>query len=208
MQVTLGRGTKNVVIIPFPSISRNHCLFRKIKGGEWIIEDNSTFGIQINGNKLGKGTQRKISHNDIISLEPCSEFIYKFIIPSEDDFEIPNKRCKMEPTTSDKNILKNMKIKFAESQSYELKHIEDKIQNTQQMLSASKTLKHQLQLDMNRKTQQLENCFAQQIENLRGEKDEVEKQKLLLIQERDAQLTSVKKEMEVKIFELKVCKQF
>lgn len=78
------------------------------------------------------------------------------------------------------------------------------------MQNTSKILKQQLQLDMDRKIQQLENSFAIQIENLKGEKNEVEQQKVLLIEERDAQLASIKQDMEGKITELMVSflKQF
>lgn len=78
------------------------------------------------------------------------------------------------------------------------------------MQNTSKILKQQLQLDMDRKIQQLESSFAIQIENLKGEKNEVEQQKVLLIEERDAQLASIKQDMEGKITELMVSflKQF
>lgn len=97
-----------------------------------------------------------------------------------------------------------MKVKFEASQKYEIEHIEDKIQNAKQMQTTSLILKQQLELDMDRQIQQLKNDYASQIENLQGEKDEVEKQKVFLIEQRDAELTAVRKDMEGKISELMV----
>ncbi|CAG4948674.1 unnamed protein product [Colias eurytheme] len=49
---------------------------------------------------------------------------------------------------------------------------------------------------------ELNNDFALQIENLKGEKIEVEKQKSLLLAERNSQVSAIKKEMDEKIKEL------
>lgn len=228
-QFTLGRGQENSCCIPFCAISRNHCTFKKTCTNEWFVEDYSHFGIKINNERLGHGAKRKLEHQDVISLEPTNEFTYKFIIPSEDVFEVPRKRIKMEEPDStgieesniisnvivkleepdptgieESNIITNVKLKFEESQKCEIQHIEDKIQNAKQMQTTSMTLKKQLQEDMNRKIQQLESEFSVQIENLKGEKNEVEKQKALLIEERDVQLSNVKRDIEGKIAELMV----
>ncbi|KOB78571.1 putative ring finger protein 8-like protein [Operophtera brumata] len=194
---TLGRSLKNSVCIPFLSISRNHCTFKKTSDNEWYVEDNSSLGIKINNERLGQGSKRKLEHEDLISLEPSDEFIYKFILPHDNLFEIPRKRMRL-----DKPIDSTIIDKFEASQKCEIQHIEDKIQNAKQMQTTSIILKKQLQEDMNRKIKQLENEFSVQIENLKGEKNEVEKQKASLIEERDAQLTNVKDEMEGKIAEL------
>lgn len=204
IQFTLGRGLKNSVVIPFISISRSHCILKKVNDNEWSLEDNSTFGIKINGEQLGKGLVKLLCDGDIITLDPSEEFVYKFMIPSEDVFEIPRKRMKMDKTDINNKIIDDVKIKFEESQTFEIKHIEEKIQNAKQMQTTSMILKQQLQTDMNRKIQQLESEFASQIENLKGEKNEVERQKAILEQERDSQLATIKFEMEEKICELMV----
>lgn len=196
---------KNSAVIPFLSISRSHCKFKKGNNNEWTLEDNSTFGIKINGVTLGKGLEKKLCDGDIISLELSDEFLYKFInLPSEEVFEVPRKRLKMEDTDQNNKIIDDVKMKFEESQTFELKHIEEKIQNAKQMQNTSLILKEQLQTDMNRKILQLENEFAVQIENLKGEKNEVEHQKTILLEERDAQLATIKQEMQLKIHELMV----
>ncbi|KAJ2942635.1 hypothetical protein O0L34_g2103 [Tuta absoluta] len=195
---TLGRGKHCSALIPVVLISRTHCTFKKVKSDEWTIEDSSLCGITINGDRLGKGSIRRLAHEDIITLEPTKEFVYKFVDPNSDMFEVPRKRIKLEPNVDDNLI----KIKFEENQTYEMKHLEEKLHNTQQQMTTTKILKDQLELDMSRKILQLENDFAEQIENLKGEKDEVERQKATLIEERDAQLAIVKDEMEGKIAEL------
>lgn len=205
LQFSLGRGLKNSVVVPFISISRTHCKFKKGKNNEWTLEDNSTFGIKINGSTLGKGLEKKLCDGDIISLELTDEFVYKFInTPSEEVFEVPRKRLKMDSNDENNKIIDDVKMKFEESQTFEIKHIEEKIQNAKQMQNTSMILKEQLQTDLNRKILQLENEFAAQIENLKGEKNEVERQKTLLCEERDAQLATIKLEMEEKISELMV----
>lgn len=118
-------------------------------------------------------------------------------------FEVPRKRIKLEKTNS-QELINDVKLKFEESQSYEIKHIEDKIQNSKHMQETTRVLKEQLQLDMDRKMKQLETEFASQIENLKGEKYEVDRQKALLLEERDSQILCIRKEMESKISELKV----
>ncbi|XP_012545306.2 E3 ubiquitin-protein ligase rnf8-A isoform X2 [Bombyx mori] len=202
-EFSVGRATQNEAIIPFLSISRNHCIFKKTNDNDWTIEDRSTFGIEINGTKLGKGKSKRLYHQDIINLEPSGEFLYRYI-HSNDDFETPRKRFKIEKSqnTSDGDIAYDVKVKFEASQKYEIEHIEDKIQNAKQMQTTSLILKQQLELDMDRQIQQLKNDYASQIENLQGEKDEVEKQKVFLIEQRDAELTAVRKDMEGKISEL------
>lgn len=201
-QFTIGRSLQNSVVIPCISISRNHCTFKITQDKEWILEDNSTFGIEVNGEKLGKSVSRKLSNGDIISLEPSGEFIYKFVL---EEYKVPKKRIKLEPKSPDQNnIVNNVKIKFEQSQNYEIKHIEDKIQNAKDMQTASLILKNQLELNMQRRIKQSEKELMNQIEKLKGEKNEVEKQKKLLIAERNTQIAIITKEMQEKIDEVLV----
>uniref|UniRef100_A0A2A4J7C8 E3 ubiquitin-protein ligase CHFR n=1 Tax=Heliothis virescens TaxID=7102 RepID=A0A2A4J7C8_HELVI len=198
---SLGRGLKNSIVVPFISISRNHCHFKKVEN-KWTVEDNSSFGIKVNGKTVGKGLAKTLRDGDVITLEVSEEFVYKFTHPSEDEFEVPRKRIKMDDSSASNNIINDVKMKFEESQTFEIKHIEEKIQNAKQMQNTSMILKEQLQTEMNRKILQLESEFALQIENLKGEKNEVERQKTILEEERDAQLATIKHEMENKISEL------
>ncbi|RVE41517.1 hypothetical protein evm_013831, partial [Chilo suppressalis] len=197
--VSIGRGLNNSIVLPLLSISRNHCTIKKVNES-WILLDNSAFGITVNGIPLGKGATKELRYEDVVVLEPTEEFVYKFTNPSE-DFKIPSKRIKLEHV-DDKNILHNVKLKFEESQSYEIKHIEEKIQNAKNMQESSKIMKDKLQSELNIKIELVENDFASQIENLRGEKNEIAEQKTILIAERDMQLASLKKEMEEKIADL------
>lgn len=190
------------MVFPCVSVSRTHCTLKKNDDDEWELQDNSSFGIQVNGERIGKGNKRKLAHEDVITLEP-NEFIYKFIDLNSHTIEKQKKKRKLDDSVRD-DLLKDVHIKFEESQSCELKHIEEKIINTKQRQEITKMLKTQLQQDMYKKMQQLENDFATQIENLKGKEREVESQKAKLIEERDAQLASVRDEMEGKIKELMV----
>ncbi|CAH2108269.1 unnamed protein product [Euphydryas editha] len=198
---SIGRGLNNTVVIPFLAISRNHCKFRK-NNIDWIIEDHSSFGIIINGIKIGKGNWKKLNNNDTITLDASQEFVYKFICNDCELTPCSKKRIKIEPESNRADLIHDVKIKFEESQNYAIKHIEDKIHNTKQINSTNILLKEQLQLDMKRKINQCESEFALQIQNLKGEKDEVERQKALLIEERDKLLQDLKQDMEGKISEL------
>ncbi|CAK1601042.1 unnamed protein product [Parnassius mnemosyne] len=201
---SIGRGLQNSVTIPFLTISRSHCIIRKTNHDTWYIEDYSSCGIEINGVKLGRANKKRLQHKDIICLEPTQEFIYSFIDPVQENLdnvcESPRKRIKLE--NIDNDIISNVKMKFEHSQSCKIKHIEDKIQNAKQMQTTSMILKEQLQLEMNKKIEQLKHDYTLQIEDLKGEKSAVEKQKAVLIEERDNLLTTVKKEMEGRISDL------
>lgn len=134
--------------------------------------------------------------------------MYKFVSSGEVECT-PRKRIKLEEnscSTSSCNpdIINNVKLKFEESQNFEINHIKEKIETAKQMQTTSMILKQQLELDMARRVEQLEQGFASQIENLRGEKDEVERQKQALEAERDLQLASVREQMEEKITDLMV----
>lgn len=152
---------------------------------------------------MGKDSQVIVNDGDIITLEPSEQFVYKFCHPNSDVFEIPKKRTKIEQNTAS-CILNNVKMKFEESQNSEMEHIQVKIENTKQLQTKTIILKQQLQDDMDRKIKLLEKDFAKQIGNLEGERNEVERQKALLIEERDGQLAQVKNQMEGKIAELMV----
>ncbi|XP_063538671.1 uncharacterized protein LOC134747920 [Cydia strobilella] len=195
----LGRGLQNSVVIPFVCLSRDHCVFKKIDDN-WILEDCSSFGIEVNGNKLGKGQKRKLNNQDVIKLESSNEFVYKFVSTGSEQ-STPCKRRKLE-ADENHDFIDNVKKKFEQSQSCEIQHIEEKIQNAKHMQTTSKRLKEQLQLDLSRKEQQLHDDYAAQIKKLKGQHDEVEQQKALLIEERDLQLVAVKVEMEGKIASL------
>ncbi|XP_050346803.1 uncharacterized protein LOC126771113 isoform X2 [Nymphalis io] len=197
--LTIGRGLSNNVVIAFVTISRNHCILKK-NDADWILEDHSSFGIMINGHKIGKGNQKIIKHNDIITFESTQEFIYKFVC--EDNELMPSSIKRIKLDTTDTTLINDMKNKFEESQNHAIKHIEDIIHNTKQITSTNILLKEQLQQHMKRKINHLESNYACQIENLKGEQDDVEKQKALLMEERDAQLAVLKQDMEGQILEL------
>ncbi|XP_032515111.2 E3 ubiquitin-protein ligase RNF8-like isoform X1 [Danaus plexippus] len=200
-EFTIGRGLNNMTVIPFLAISRNHCIFQKCEN-DWIINDNSTFGIVINGKTLGKGNKRNLKHGDIIELDPTKEFVYNFNYVDDDFLPSSRKRIKLETNTCT-NLISNVKIKFEESQNYEMKRIEDKIENTKQMKTTNLLLKEQLETEMKRKINILESEYSSQINNLKGEKDEVQKQKSQLIEERETQLTNLKNAMNAKLEDLK-----
>lgn len=154
----------------------------------------------MNGVRVGKGNFKNLLNNDIVRLDSLQEFVYKFIWPNN---HIAQKRIKLE-TDRNSSILDHVKIKFEESQIHEMQHIEDKIQKQKQLQVANKLLRDELYEKTNIKVEQLERSFRLQIENLKGEKEEVQRQKILLIEQRDAQILTLKKEMDTKINELMV----
>ncbi|XP_013181168.1 PREDICTED: E3 ubiquitin-protein ligase RNF8-like isoform X1 [Papilio xuthus] len=206
--LTIGRGLKNSVVIPFLAISRNHCIVRKTYD-EWFIEDHSSFGIEVNGLRLGNGKHKKLKNLDIITLDPAKEFVYSFIRPAqtnEDDnieCEPSNKRIKLENDVDSTDIINDVKIKFENSQSSEMQHIAEKIQNAQHIQKKSQLLKDHLQTEMKQKIQMLNKFFTTRIDSLEDGKTTIEEQRALLIQERDRQLAALKEEMEGKISSLK-----
>ncbi|XP_013142845.1 PREDICTED: E3 ubiquitin-protein ligase RNF8-like isoform X2 [Papilio polytes] len=206
--LTIGRGLKNSVVIPVIAISRNHCIIRKTFD-EWFIEDHSSFGIELNGIKLGNGKYRKLNNLDVIILDPAKEFVFSFIKPNTSikdeniDCEPSNKRIKLENDVDSADIINNVKIKFENSQSSEMQHIAEKIQNAQDIQKNSQLLKDRLQTEMMQKMQILNKLYTTKMDCLEDGKTTIEEQRALLIQERDGELASLKKEMEGKISSLK-----
>ncbi|XP_050673851.1 E3 ubiquitin-protein ligase rnf8-B-like isoform X2 [Leptidea sinapis] len=194
---TLGRALKNSVTIPSIYISRSHCFFYK-KNDDWLIEDYSTCGIEVNGDKMVKGAVRVLKNGDVIALETNKEFVYRF--NWDDDGLPPGKRVKQDP--GEDLSLNDVKTKFQESQNYEIKHMEEKIKKQKQIKETNKLLQKQLHMDMQKKIALLESKFASQIDNLKGEKNEIEKQKFLILEEKDAQISTLKNEMNGKINDL------
>ncbi|CAH0714378.1 unnamed protein product, partial [Brenthis ino] len=199
---TVGRGLDNLLQIPLLSISREHCKLRKDENN-WIIEDYSMFGIIINKKRVGKGNMEKLKHGDIIAMDTTHTFVYKFLCEDEEVMPTPSKRMKLDPNSNNTDFIEDMKEKFEQSQNNEIKHLEEKINNTNQIKNTNILLKEQMQVHMVRKMNLLNTMFATKIENLTGEKDEKERQRVLLVKERDAQLETLKQDMEGKINELK-----
>ncbi|GBP41443.1 E3 ubiquitin-protein ligase rnf8 [Eumeta japonica] len=193
-EFSIGRGLDNDLNISYLALSRKHCKFKKTENDEWTFEDLSTFGIKLNGKSLIKGCTHTLHSNDIIALDVCNEFEYKFVVPEE---EPPKKLRKIDEISSD-----TVCEKFKESQNYEIQLMENKIHSTQQLQYVSLERKRWLNLELKRNVQHLEDEYSLQIENLKGEKKEIEMQKLQLEQERDAQIVCMKQEMDSKLSEL------
>lgn len=146
----------------------------------------------------------KLKHGDIIVMDAYNTFVYKFLCEDEKVIPTTSKRMKLDPDSNSTDFIEDMKDKFEQSQNNEIKHLEEKIYNTNQIKNTNILLKEQMQVHMVRKMNLLNSKFASKIENLTGEKDEIERQKVLLVKERDAQLETLKQDMEGKINELKV----
>lgn len=192
----------NTIVIADITISRSHCIIKK-PFEQWIIKDVSRGGILVNGSNIEKNTDHILYENDEIQLDIVGDYVYKFIetietIETCDDYIPPRIRRKIDATI----CIDNLKVKFEESQNFEIEHLEMKIQNTKQLQNNSIILKEYLELNMAQKMEQLKDNFKEQIENLRGERDEVEMQKLSLELERDKQLSDIKQQMDEKTAEL------
>lgn len=183
-------------------MSRKHCIIRENYENHWIIQNYSTFGIFINSMKITKGTWHELNHEDIIQLDALGVFVYKFIIP-QNLMITPRKRIKLENFACTE-IIKSVEKKFEESQHFEICNLEEKLQETKQLQSNKIILKEKLESDLTRKIHEVKNGFATQIKNLKGEQNEVDRQKMILEQERDSRLVAIKNDMEKKIAELMV----
>ncbi|XP_041988199.1 E3 ubiquitin-protein ligase RNF8-like isoform X2 [Aricia agestis] len=196
-EFTLGRSLSNDAVIPFLAISRSHCMIQSVDD-VWIIHDLSTLGIEINGVTLGKGKSKKLENGDIISMEPSKEFVYKFV-HEETPSDCPRKRKKLLP---EEDMINDVKIKFEQSQDFAMKNLEVQIQNAKHIQTSNILLKEQLESNMKKKICQVEEKFAVQIENLKGEKFDVEQQKAQLEKEKNIELEELRKDMGGRIEEL------
>ena len=54
-EITVGSMAGNTVVIDAPAVSARHAILRRIDDGSWTVEDrNSTTGIRINGEMMGR----------------------------------------------------------------------------------------------------------------------------------------------------------
>lgn len=69
-ETSIGRDRVNSLRIPDPSVSRHHCLFRKLEDGEvHLVDTNSRNGTFVNGVPI---TERNLQHGDQIRIGGCS----------------------------------------------------------------------------------------------------------------------------------------
>lgn len=70
--VTVGRHPRHDVVVPDPSVSRLHCVFRATPGGAWCVQDmGSSNGTTINGRSVpsrGAGDPSPIKPGDTVRL--------------------------------------------------------------------------------------------------------------------------------------------
>lgn len=171
------------------------------KDDSWIIEDNSTFGIHINNTSVGKGNVTSIKHGDTITLDPGCGFMYTFLC--EDEGPTPRKRSKLDADKT--NLINEATSQLEELHDDEFKHIDEKIHNNKKLENTKKLLVEQLNLNMVRKINIINNKLATQVENLTGDKREIQKQQVLLAKEIEKQVAITKQEIAQKITELEVC---
>ncbi|XP_072939331.1 uncharacterized protein [Epargyreus clarus] len=191
-EVTIGRARTNTILILYLSISRQHCAIRKIQN-EWFIEDQSTYGIEINTVRLGRGNQQKLKNGDVLLFEPSRAFIYTYY---EEFYGSPAcKRLKLENSTNN-DFINNMKSRFEESQTNAMGHIADKIYTIQQRHAATLQYRDLVQKVYDYKTRDIENHFALLIQRLNGEEQVVQRKKIEIEEERDSQLAIVQQDLE------------
>jgi len=122
-EFTIGRMDHNNVVIRDNNISRTHCLFKKLDGGQWLIQDKSMNGLLVNNFKLVKQRYYVLNNDDIITL--TSNYKYKFVNPnappsasSHPQFEsTKNFTNEMLPEVIDANDFKENMVKETTSNS-------------------------------------------------------------------------------------------
>ena len=69
----VGKTKRNKFILSGESVSRYHATFKEMKNGKWYINDHSTNGTYINGQRIPANVDYKITHNDsiICGTVPC-----------------------------------------------------------------------------------------------------------------------------------------
>lgn len=69
----VGKAKRNRFILSGESVSRYHATFKEMKNGRWYINDHSTNGTYVNGQRIPANVDYKITHNDniICGTVPC-----------------------------------------------------------------------------------------------------------------------------------------
>lgn len=69
----VGKAKRNRFILSGESVSRYHATFKEMKNGKWFINDHSTNGTYVNGQRIPANTDYKINRNDsiICGTIPC-----------------------------------------------------------------------------------------------------------------------------------------
>lgn len=69
----VGKAKRNRFILSGESVSRYHATFKEMKNGKWFINDHSTNGTYVNGQRIPANIDYKISSNDsiICGTVPC-----------------------------------------------------------------------------------------------------------------------------------------
>lgn len=66
---SVGRSDEADICLPEPTISGHHCTFRRNDDGNYfIIDEGSTNGTRINGEKLEEGNQVLLKEGDLVQL--------------------------------------------------------------------------------------------------------------------------------------------
>lgn len=81
-EFTIGRGLDNCKVIADVSISRTHCIIKLVEG-KWYLFDKSFNGTFLNGTKLNKSEDYKLSDGDIIIINDSIKFMFKKALPQE-----------------------------------------------------------------------------------------------------------------------------
>lgn len=69
----VGKAKRNRFILSGESVSRYHATFKEMKNGRWYINDHSTNGTYVNGQRIPANVDYKITYNDniICGTVPC-----------------------------------------------------------------------------------------------------------------------------------------
>ncbi len=88
-EVLIGRDHGNHVVLPLPTVSRQHAIIRR-KGKEFVIEDQSGKGLQVNDKTVSHAT---LKHDDLICIKA-----FRLIFKLEEKDHHPEKQTASKDT--------------------------------------------------------------------------------------------------------------
>lgn len=202
----LGRALSNHTVIPHVGISRQHCTFTVSSDGSWILKDMSSAGIVLNDKRVPKNESLQLNDGDVLRLDALGEFSYAFErvgdVSNDEDTT-----CLGLDSDSDSGI-QIMKTKFEISQSFEIDEMKKKINSAKKKHEAIVNEKILLQNRHRESLCNVENNYRFQIENLKGDLNEVQLRKEKLLAQAKIEKEEHEQSLKITVESLEVMTKF
>lgn len=182
--ITIGRHVNNDFVLPDNTLSRKICKISMDDNNKWYIEVFTTFGIQIN-NVLYKANKTliELKNNDILQFDVHGNYIYKFFNPKLEDVVRKRKG----------KINKLIGTLFSTNKKPRMSQMSNDTQQTVEIIKDAYNIK------LRNRLKKMELKYEEEIKALKGEKDQVLKEKVAIENTRMLELKSIQREMEEKI---------